>query len=116
MAFNFEKLNVWKIAVEYADDIHFITRKFPKEEVFSLSSQIKRACDSVSLNIAEGATGNSKTEFSRFLTYSSRSCAEVVTCLYHARKREYIGDEEFKRLYDKAELIFKMINKLKNSL
>jgi four helix bundle protein len=58
MTFKFEKLDVWKIGIEYANDVHLLTREFPKEEMFSLSSQFKRASDSISLNIAEGATGN----------------------------------------------------------
>ena len=116
MGFSYEKLNVWKMIVEYADEIHLMTRKFPKEEIFGLSSQIKRATDSISLNIAEGATGNSKPEFKRFLGFSSRSCAEVITCLYHAHKIKYIDTIEFKKHYDKAEIIFRMINKLKNTI
>ena len=116
MPFNFENLKVWKLAVDYADEIHLIAKKFPKEEMFSLSSQIRRAADSISLNIAEGATGNSNPEFKRFLSFSSRSCAEVITCLYHAQKRKYIDDDEFKKLYEQNEIIFRMINKLKNSI
>ncbi|CAN5376527.1 four helix bundle protein [soil metagenome] len=116
MGFNFEKLNVWKLAVEFADEVHIMTRKFPKEEMYSLSSQVRRATDSISLNIAEGATGNSTAEFKRFLGFSSRSCAEVITCLYHAQKRKYIDDNEFKRHYDNVETIFRMINKLKNTI
>ena len=104
------------MAVEFADEIHLMTRGFPKEEMFSLGSQIKRAADSISLNIAEGATGNSKPEFKRFLGFSSRSCAEVVTCLYHAQMRKYIDQVEFKKHYDRVEIIFRMISKLKNTL
>ncbi len=52
MAFKFEKLEVWQLALELANNIHLLTRNFPKEEMFSLTSQIKRAADSVSLNIA----------------------------------------------------------------
>jgi four helix bundle protein len=57
MAFKFEKLIVWQKSVDLADSIHTLTRTFPKEELFILTSQIKRASDSVSLNIAEGSTG-----------------------------------------------------------
>jgi four helix bundle protein len=54
MPFKFEKLEIWKLAIEFADEVHLLTRRFPKEEIFSLTSQFKRAADSVSLNIAEG--------------------------------------------------------------
>jgi four helix bundle protein len=84
--------------------------------MFSLTSQIKRAADSISLNISEGSLGNSNAEYKRFLTMSSRSCGEVVTCLYHARMREYINEDEIKSHYDAAEILFKMINKLKSTL
>ena len=56
MAFKFEKLEIWKLAIDLADNVHKLTRNFPKEEMFSLTSQMKRAADSVSLNIAEGST------------------------------------------------------------
>ena len=57
MPFKFEKLVIWQLAIEMASNIHLMTRNFPKEEMFSLTSQIKRAADSVALNITEGSTG-----------------------------------------------------------
>ena len=65
--FKFEKLKVWEKAIDLTKDIHDLTRKFPKEELFILTSQIKRAADSVALNIAEGSTGQSNAEFKRAL-------------------------------------------------
>ena len=111
MAFKFEDLRVWQAAIELTDDVYLLADKFPKDELFGLSSQIKRAANSVSLNIAEGATGNSNAEFKRFLFIASRSCAEVISCLYLAKRRSYINEEQFKSVYSKTELIFKMINK-----
>ena len=66
MAFKFEDLKVWQISLELSNEIDLIAKSFPKIELFSLSSQIKRAADSVNLNIAEGCIGQSKAEFSRF--------------------------------------------------
>jgi four helix bundle protein len=57
MSFKFEKLKVWQKAVDLAGSVNELTKRFPKEELFILSAQIKRAADSVSLNIAEGSTG-----------------------------------------------------------
>jgi four helix bundle protein len=57
MPFKFEKLLIWQLAIEMANNIHLMTRSFPKEEMFSLTTQIKKASDSVALNIAEGSTG-----------------------------------------------------------
>ena len=100
MAFKFEKLRVWQKALELSSLVHNVTREFPKEEMFILTSQIKRAADSVSLNIAEGSTGQTNPEFKRFLNMALRSCIEVVGCLYLAKRRDLIDDvnlEKFKK-------------------
>jgi four helix bundle protein len=69
MSFKFEKLKVWQKAVDLSDKINQLSRTFPKEELFILTSQMKRAADSVSLNIAEGSTGQSNPELKKFLGY-----------------------------------------------
>lgn len=91
MAFKFEKLRVWQKAIELADDVDKLTKSFPKEEVYVLTSQMKRVADSVSLNIAEGSTGQSNPEFVRFLRYALRSNLEVVNCLHLSIRRGYIS-------------------------
>ena len=78
MAFKFEKLIVWQKAVDLSDVVNQVTKQFPKDEVYILTSQIKRAADSVSLNIAEGSTGQSNPEFKRFLGIALRSAIEVA--------------------------------------
>ena len=88
MPFKFEGLKVWQLSLDFADKIHVVTRSFPKEEMFSLVQQIKRAADSINLNIAEGSTGQSNDEFKRFLNYSIRSGTEVVACLYFSTKKK----------------------------
>lgn len=116
MAFKFEKLLVWQKAMEISYEIHELTRTFPKEELFILTSQIKRAADSISLNIAEGSTSQSNPEFKKFLGYSLRSGVEVVGCLYLGRKRKIIKEEDFKRLYSEIEEVLRMIQGLKKTL
>ncbi|MGS2764833.1 four helix bundle protein [Sinomicrobium sp. M5D2P9] len=64
-----------------------------------MSSQIRRAADSVALNISEGSILQSKAEYQKFLGYSIRSIAEVVTCLYKAKRRKYISNENFNTFY-----------------
>lgn len=81
-----------------------------------MTSQIKRASDSVSLNIAEGSTGQTNPEFRKFLGYALRSNIEVVECIHLAKRRKYLSDEEFDKIYKMCEEILVMINSLRNSL
>ena len=116
MAFKFENLKVWQKGIELSLLIDNLTKQFPKAELFILTSQIKRACDSISLNIAEGSTNQSNAEFKRFLTYSIRSNIEVVSCLYLAIKRNIMNQEDFDLIYKQCEEIHAMLIALKNSL
>ena len=92
--------------MEMGEDMNILANKFPKKEMYNLSSQIRRSADSVALNIAEGSIGQSNAEFKRFMGYSIRSLAEVVTCLHKARRRDYIT-KEFELYYDAS---FNLIN------
>src|ERR1700679_2368883 len=116
MAFRFEELLVWQKAIDLNDQIDRLVKSFPKDELYILTSQIKRASDSVVLNIAEGSTGQTKPVFKTFLGYSLRSAIEVVNCLIIARRRDYITEIKFKPLYDEYEVLVKMITALRNSL
>ncbi|MES2416955.1 MAG: four helix bundle protein [Bacteroidota bacterium] len=116
MAFKFEKLNVWQKSLDLADHINQLARSFPKDEMYVLTSQIKRAADSICLNIAEGSTGQSNAEFIRFLRYALRSDVEVVACLHLAKRREYLPEERFLMLYNFCEEVLVMINGLIKSL
>jgi len=90
MDFKFEKLTIWQKAMDFGENINKLTWKFPKEEMYNLSSQIRRAADSIALNISEGSIGQTNPEFKKFIGYSIRSLAEVITCLHKAKRREYI--------------------------
>jgi len=116
MAFKFENLQVWQKALDLSDEINILTRNFPKDELYILTSQIKRAADSVVLNIAEGCTGQSNAVFKAFLNYSIRSGVEVVSCLFISQKRGFINGSEFKKHYDNYEALIKMITALRNSI
>jgi four helix bundle protein len=107
MQFKFEKLIIWQKAMEYGESIYRLTYKFPKDELYNLTSQIRRAVDSIALNISEGSIGQSNPEFEKFIGYSIRSLAEVVTCLHKASRRNYISKEEFKENY---EFAFNLMN------
>lgn len=114
--FKFEKLIVWQKALDLTAEVCVITKKFPKEELYVLTSQIKRAADSVSLNIAEGSTGQSNAEFKRFLNIALRSDIEVVGCIHLASRRNLINQDDFIKIYKACEEILVTLNALKNSL
>jgi len=116
MPFKFEKLQIWQLAIEMSSDIHELTRAFPKEELFILTSQIKRAADSISLNIAEGSTGQSNPEQKKFLGYAQRSAIEVVSCLYIGKRRSLLSEEQFNNLYSALDKLLAKIQKFKNSI
>ncbi|HXA02311.1 MAG TPA: four helix bundle protein [Cytophagaceae bacterium] len=116
MAFKFEQLKVWQKALDLTEGIDIMTKKFSKEELFVLTSQIKRATDSIALNIAEGSTGQSNSEFKKFLGYSIRSGIEVVACLHVAKRRKLVNEEDFNDFYNKSEEIIKMLQALRKSI
>ena len=116
MAFKFEKLIVWQKSLDLSDEVNQLAKSFPKDELYVLASQIKRAADSVSLNIAEGSTGQSNPEFARFLGIALRSNVEVVGCIYLAQRRGYITQHKFDKIYKMCEEILVMINSLRNSI
>ncbi len=116
MSFKFEKLVIWQKAMDYGEEIFGISKDFPKPELYNLSSQILRAGDSIALNISEGSIEQSNLEFNRFLGYSVRSLAEVVTCLYKAKRRNYIDEEKFNTLYQEAYHLMNMILAFKTKL
>lgn len=116
MGFKFEKLEVWNKAIDLSFNVHELTRSFPREELYILTSQMKRAADSVSLNIAEGSTGQTNAEFSQFIGYALRSAVELVTCLYIGNRRKIINSEDHKKLYSEIESIVKMLQALRKSI
>ncbi len=99
-----------------AESVNMLSRKFPKKEMYNLSSQIMRAIDSIALNISEGSIGQSNPEFKRFMGYSIRSLAEVVTCLHKAKRREYISDEEFEKHYNSSFELMNMMVAFKKKI
>lgn len=95
--------------MDFGEEINTLAMRFPKEEIYNLSSQIRRAVDSIALNISEGSIGQTNPEFKKFMGYAIRSLAEVVTCLHKAKKRTYISDEEFVKNYESAYNLMNMM-------
>ena len=116
MVMKFERLQIWQRAVDHSAHIHEITRTFPKEELYVLTSQMKRAADSVALNIAEGSTGQTNAEFKQFLGYAIRSAIETIACLHLGKRRGLISEIRFQRLYEEGETLITMTQSLRQSL
>jgi four helix bundle protein len=114
--FKFEKLVIWQMAMDFGECIHSISMKFPKDEIYNLTSQVRRAVDSIALNISEGSIGQSNPEFKKFIGYSVRSLAEVITCLHKAKRREYISIEEFNNHYEFAFNLMNMMVAFKKKI
>ena len=107
--FKFEKLIIWQKAMDFGEVIGKLALGFPDKEKFNLASQICRAADSIALNISEGSIGQSNPEQRKFIGYSIRSLAEVVTCLFKAKRRKYVNESKFVELYDEAYHLMNMM-------
>ena len=114
--FRFEKLDCWKLARGFSDDIYKASKCFPKDEVFGLTSQIRRAAVSVSSNIAEGSGRNSDADFSHFLEIAYASLMEVISQLYLALDQEYVTEEQVDNLKITADKLAGKIVGLSKSL
>jgi len=116
MAFKFERLRVWQQSLDLSGEVSGLVSTFPDHERYVLATQIQRASDSISLNIAEGSTGQTNKEFKRFLGIALRSAIEVVGCLFLGRKRELIKQERFEYFYERLTVLIKGIQALRGSL
>ncbi|OSY88165.1 hypothetical protein WH52_08425 [Tenacibaculum holothuriorum] len=102
--------------MELCQIVFKITSQFPKEEIYSLTSQINRSVVSVPSNIAEGSSRASNKDFKRFLEITLGSLFELQTQIVLSSYKDYITKEELKDLEDKIEELQKMISGFKNSL
>lgn len=113
--FKFEELRVYQEALSFSNNIYILTKQFPRDEMFGLTNQLRRACSSVALNIAEGSS-RTKKDFRHFLDLSRGSCYECIAILSIAKKQKYITDIQYAENYSQCTVIAKMINALKKSL
>ncbi len=114
--FGFEKLTAWQKAVEYADLIYKVTRSFPTEERFGLTSQLRRSAVSISSNIAEGSSRSSRADFARFVEIAYGSLLESISELKIAKRQEFLSDAMFDTPYKKAEELAKMLSAFRRTL
>jgi four helix bundle protein len=114
--FNFEKLDVWQEAIQFADLVYELTVDFPGEERFGLTSQMRRAAVSISSNLAEGSSRISGTDFARFVEIATGSLFEVVSQCTIALRRKIIAPNDYNQIYAAAEKQSKMLSGLRRSL
>lgn len=109
---NFWELEAWKIAHELTLDIYRITKDFPKQEMFGIISQLRRASSSITANIAEGFARYHFKDKIRFYYQSRGSCAEVQNYLMLGRDLGYVSESDFNLLMDKSFQAARLLNGL----
>jgi four helix bundle protein len=113
--FKFEKLSVWQKALVFSDLVYAESKNFPPDERFGLTDQIRRAATSIPSNIAEGSA-RADADYAKFVGYATGSLYEVVTQAFIARRRCYIDEKGFAKIYSDAEEIGRMLSGLRDSL
>lgn len=111
-----EKLEVWCKAIDMVTTVYSVTRSFPSEEKYGLTSQIRRAAVSIPANIAEGAARQTDKEFHQFLSIAQGSSSELETELRIAMNLGYLSTDEHERIYAEVNTIARMIVGLSKSV
>lgn len=107
---SFKQLVVWQKSHEFVLLIYEITKKFPKEELFGLTSQFRRAAVSIAANIAEGYIKKTKPDKCKFFNISQGSLEECRYFILLAKDLQYISDESFEKLENSSQEISKLLN------
>jgi four helix bundle protein len=112
---SFEDLIVWQKAIKLSVQVYKVSTKFPKEEIFGLTSQLRRASNSVSLNISEGSVKSTKT-FINQLSIANGSAAEVLSASILSKELGFTDDKDLINLRELISEITKMLNSLISAL
>ena len=114
--YKFQKLEVYQLALDYLDRIYELTKTFPAEEKYNLTSQLQRAATSIVLNIAEGSTGQSDAEQHRFLGLALRSYLETIACFDIAQRRAYLTTGDLVGIRTFGHQLFTKLQAFRHSL
>ena len=106
---NFKSLLIWQKSMSLVTETYLITKEFPKEEIFGLTSQIRRSAISIPSNIAEGFGRDSNKEYLRFLNVSIASLFELQTQLEIGENIEYLTEQEFNKIYEDSRELERML-------
>ena len=113
---HYRELIVWQRAMQLVKEVYLLTKELPKEEIYGLINQIRRAAVSIPSNIAEGHSRNGKKVFGQFLSIASGSKAELQTQLLICAEIGYLSKEDIKVAIDLSEEVGKMLYKLQQNL
>jgi four helix bundle protein len=113
---SFRDLRVWQKGIELVKEIYKMTKTFPKEELYGLSSQMRRASISIPSNISEGFRRKHGREYKQFLNIAIGSCAELETQIVIAKELRYINESEEGKLIELIDHICRMIVNLQKKL
>ena len=113
---SYRDLETWQKAIELVEEVYEETRSFPKEEIYGLVSQMRRAAVSVASNIAEGQGRDSRNEFLRHLSIAYGSLCELQTQMIISHKLSYFNQQTYERLEGASASVARLINGLANSL
>ncbi len=114
--FSYESLEIWQLSITYTKDIYKVTAKFPKSELYGLSSQLRRAAVSISANIAEGSGSTSLKDKLNFLDIAVKSALETTSEIQVALELDYLNKPTRDNLYNQAETIIKRVRAFKKFL
>lgn len=113
--FSFEKLEVWKEAIELSKEVYKITSKFPTDEKFGLTSQIRRATNSISGNISEGTSRITAKDKAHFTTMAFSTTMEVLNHLILSHELGFVTKVEYFELRERINKISNMLNALRKA-
>ena len=113
---DFRKLQVWEKSHDLTLRIYEVTSQFPREEMYGLTSQIRRACASIPANIAEGCGRNSSTDSARFLQIATGSASETEYLILLAHDLKYLNPSQYAELTDAIIRVKKMLTSLLKKL
>jgi four helix bundle protein len=113
---SYKDLIVWQKAMDLASEVHLLSRTFPREEIYGLTSQLRRAAISVPSNIAEGQARHSKLEFLNFLSIAQGSLAEAETQMLLAQRFHYATPTTAAKAVSPATEVSKILRSLRAKL
>ncbi|MCF8360210.1 MAG: four helix bundle protein [Prolixibacteraceae bacterium] len=113
---NYKEIKVWQKSRTVVKSVYLLTKKYPKEEIYGLTSQIRRAVISIPANIAEGAGRGTNKDFSHFLDIARGSLFELETLIILSIDLEFISEEQGIGILENTTEILRILNGFQNSL